>query len=301
MSVEILDKTNTKTPRVILIDENFCLNDSFDIIQTNFKTLLDGLNQIGDSFYAQTVINRYNKNKVKYQEFLTYVTQFSGNWVSATQTYEKYKNVWNNINTPLEVVYPTVININHWGTYENGIITENTAVSLIHIRNMLEWINSRYPISLYGLYKKINVRFYVCGIVEDEFNFKVAYKENCQPGGGGRVCCDGCAPSAAYGSKGCNQSIVNGNRQCANMYDWCPGRGRVSGFVGGVEEVRRGYVDSKDCADGSCQGWGYGYNSSNWKGEDLTLEGRLSGSDNRLLGQQIIKLTLDEAAGKWKR
>ena len=67
MSVEILDKTNTKTPRVILIDENFCLNDSFDIIQTNFKTLLDGLNQMGDSFYAQTVINRYNKNKVKYQ------------------------------------------------------------------------------------------------------------------------------------------------------------------------------------------------------------------------------------------
>jgi hypothetical protein len=310
MSVEILDKTNTKAPRVILIDENYCLNDSFDIIQTNFETLIDALNQIEDSFYAQTVINRYNKNKTKYLEFLTYVSQFSGNWVNAVQTYEKHKNVWNNIYTPLEIVYPAIIDIKTWGSYEDSIITENTAVSLLHINNVLEWVNSRYPIQLYGLYKKINVRVYIYGIVEDNFNFGVSYTENCIPsGGGGRVCCDGCPPSSSYGNKACNHSIVNGVGTCANMYDWCPGRDRVQGFSSSHHGNSRdeqtitakGYANSVNCADGNCQGWGYGYNSNNWKGQQLDLNGRLTGNDNRMLGYQVVKLVFNENLGKWVR
>jgi hypothetical protein len=301
MSVEILDKTNTKAPRVILIDENYCLNDSFDIIQTNFKGLLDSLNQIDNKFFAQTVINRYNRNKSKYQNFLTYVTQFSGNWTDASQTYDKYRNVWNNIYTPLEIVYPSILSLGNWGSYSNGIITENTTVSLINIRQMLEWVNTNYPVHLYGLYKKINVRVYIYDLINDDFNFGVTYKEDCAPrGASGKVCCAGCAITH-YGNKGCNKSIVNGNQQCANMYDWCPGRGNVTGFAEGQVQASRSTSSSNQCAEGSCSGWGLGYNATTWKGEDMNLTGKLTGQDKRLIGHQIINLTLNQNTGKWTR
>lgn len=311
MSVQILDKTNTKAPRVILIDENYCLNDSFDIIQTNFQTLLNALNQLGDTFQGEKIIDRYYKNKEKYQKFLTFVTQFSGNWVSAAGTYKTYKNIWNNLGTPLEIVYPEIIDIGQWGNINtDNTISENVAASLMHTNNILNWVNSRYPVDLYGLYKKINIRIYIQASTVDSFRFKVAYKEMCDPGMGGKVCCDGCPNVAsAYGSHACNHSIVNGHGGCANMYDWCPGRDRVQGFSsrhhGNSRDeqvvIAKGYVHSKECADGSCEGWGQGFNKKNWEGKLLEIDSSLSGNDNRIIGTQILKLQLNETNLKWEK
>ena len=144
MSVQILDKSNTKSPNMILIDENYCLNDSFDIIQQNFKFLIESLNNLdGDNLYAQTVINRYNKNKIKYQQFLTLVSQFSANWTEAIRVYERNINIWNNIYTPLEVVYPLIIEITSWGDYVAGVVYENSTISHAIVETMSNWINSK--------------------------------------------------------------------------------------------------------------------------------------------------------------
>lgn len=310
MSVQILDKSNSKAPRVMLIDENYCLNDSFDIIQQNFNVLLDSLNSLSNNnVYAQAVLNRYNKNKAKYQQFLTYVSQFSSNWIEATQVYTRNINIWNNIYTPLEVVFPAIVNIGAWGTYNNGNITENSTISQAAVNSMQIWINSKYPVEIYGIYQKLNLRFYLEDVVQDVLNFEAQYLENCDPGGGGTVCCDGCDFKASYGNKGCNHSIVNGRGQCANMYDWCPGRDKVQGFSNthwGSErndqvKVPKGFINSKNCADGSCVGWGYGYDTTNWKGQLLKLNGSLTGSDNRLIGAQIINFIIDSTTNKWIR
>lgn len=317
MSVEILDKTNLRAPRIILIDENYCLNNSFDIIQTNFKTLLDGLNQTEDDFYARTVIDRYNKNKVKYQNFLTYVTQFSANWMDTVKTYETYKNVWDNVNMALEVAYPTIIDIQQWGSYSNYRIVENTGTSYIHIQNILQWANSKFVNQNYQMYQKMNVKVYFYQKKQNTFLFDAKYKENCEVSGGSiEICCDGCSGKFDYGHKGCNKSIVKGRTTCANMFDWCPVRegsgnfgSKVTGFAkekGGKAsksniKVQKDIISTSQCASGNCRGWGRGFNAGNWSGQELKLNGSLSGDDIILLGYQNVILNLNQTTLKWQR
>lgn len=335
MSVQILNKANTKSPNVILIDENYCLKDSFDIIQTNFKTLIGALNNLGsDNFYAQTVIDRYNKNKIKYQQFLTMVSQFSSNWTDALQTYGKNINIWNNVYTPLEIVYPVIVPVSDWGQYIGTTITENPAISVSKINEMTIWINSKFPPALYDIYKKINMAVYFKGSFGVSLKFDVSYAENCAPASNtSKVCCEICPPR--FPSKGCNHSVIGGRPACANMYDWCPGSGgNVEGFYAGPKldatktvttkdkngkkhtkvqevyvsradqvQVAKGivYESAEKCVEGSCKGWGLGYDKAKWTGGLLNVQGSLAENDSRLIGFKTINFVLDLTTNKWIR
>jgi hypothetical protein len=294
MISELLEINNKKCPDIILIDENYCLNDSFDIMQENFTILLNKLNEAdSNSDEREIIINRYEKGKEKYQKFLTYVNQFSGNWLSAVQTFNTYKDFWRIKNTPLEIVYSGLIDIKQWGSYNKGVISEDTFQSSKTLLNILKWINAKYPYGEYGVYEKLNLNIYIKSDVTDTLDVDVYYDEDCEAGGGkATVCCSGCNNWGGLGHKGCNKSIVNGHKQCANMYDWCPGTsGRVTGFAGGGGS--KGINSSSNCATGSCLGWGEGFNSKNWKPQRLSISHTIKEPDTNytvLLG--AVKITL---------
>lgn len=293
---ELINVVNYKCPDIILIDENYCLNNSFDIIQNNFKNLLEKVNVSDDIIKEREVIyNRYLKNKEKYDKLLSYVTQFSGNWVIAEQTYNTYKNIWSLKDAPIEVVYPGIVDIENWGVYEEGVITEQTSKSDKVLPLILNWVNSKYPEGLYGVYEKINLRIYFRDFFFDTMKFSASYEENCEAGGGqATVCCTGCTNWSGLGHKGCNKSIINGRKNCGNMYEWCPGTsGRVTGFAGGSVTRAKGINNSANCATGSCLGWGEDFNKTQWKGKVLEVTQIFKEPDtidNILLGHQIIKL-----------
>ena len=325
MSVQVLNDTNNKAPRIILIDENYCLNNSFDIIKENFDVLIEALNSLDENnVYFDAVLNRYNKNKTKYLEFMSYVVQFSADWIGTNETYIRNKNIWNNVySTPLEFIYPTIIDISDLGTYKDGIITEVSNSSKKTEENVLNWVNSKYPPKLFSAYTAINMRFFVDTETKDELTFSANYTETCDTHGKSRqVCCDQhCKPK--YGYRGCNMAIVDGHKQCANVFDWCPGTGEnVEGFAGhrfggrGVwldddddgNEIKKSIKTAKECKDGSCVGWAKDSNRKKWKNRKLELSGKLSGTDRRLLGTFMMEFILTDtdpdvpdSDKKWKR
>ena len=310
MSVQILNNSNDKAPRIILIDENYCLNNSFDIIKKNFEVLIGALNTLdSDNVYFDAVLSRYAKNKEKYQNFMSYVVQFSADWVGANETYLRNKNIWNNVySAPLEFVYPTIVDISNWGTYKDGVIREVSTSSSKTAENMVNWVNSKYPPKMFSAYTAINMRFYLDTETTDVLSFEASYSENCNTHGKSQqVCCDShCKPK--YGYRGCNKAIVDGHHQCANVFDWCPGTSEIVEGFGGTtfvnrynwmlddeegNEIKKSIKTPKKCQDGSCVGWGQGTNKKKWKNKKLELSGRLTGTDRRMLGSAIIEFELE--------
>jgi len=294
-------EANKKCPDIILIDENYCLNDSFDIIQKNFTFLLEKLRSSeSSSEESQIIYDRYEDNKEKYQKFLTYVNQFSGNWLAAVQTFNTYKDFWRLKNAPLEVLYPVIIDISQWGTHDKGVIQEDTLKSQQTIEKVLKWANSVFLMKDFGIYENLNIRVYISATRSSSLEFKCYYDEECEAAGGSaRICCEGCNSWSYLGYKGCNKSVVKGHQQCANMYEWCPGTsGKVTGFVGGTRKGNKGITNSESCVEGSCVGWASDSDKNSWRGRRLEIEQKILSPQTdytETIGSVLIKIKKTDA------
>ena len=271
-----MDIVDPNCQDIVLISEDYCLDKSFDIIQKNFEVLTTKLeNKQKEVDLYKILREKYSKNKQKYEKFLTFVNQFSGNLLDVYYVFEKYRNIWSIINTPMEIVYPSIISLNNWGEFDkkNGILTK-TLASQNTQKEILEWTNYKFEYSLYGLYEFLNVRVYIDTSLPFNFSLNAEYDELCLANGGTKtVCCRGCG----FGSdnKGCNRMGPKGTHVCGNMYDYCPSGNH-----------------STNCATGQCTGSG---NKKLQINKTITLP-----NDTYLLGSNVLKLKVNKNTKLWE-
>jgi hypothetical protein len=280
---------NLLTPdcqNALLISDDFCLSKSFEIIENNFDLFSNELN-LNDEQYKKYVIlkERFENNKDKYRKFLTFVNQFSASLEDIQSTYNFYKDTWEANKTPIELLYPNLISVNLWGSFDEktGKILENTTTSTFVVNQIKNWINTKYPPNSFYLYKKFVVLLYFQKNIPADFKFSATFKEDCDcQGGTSVVCCSG--PANHGGSRGCNKMPVG--PRCGNMFILCPAATLVN----------------KNCTVGSCKGWGSGFNAQSWKGKTLSIDRKItSPNNNYFIGFSKITFSLNINTNTWER
>jgi hypothetical protein len=280
------DLLNTTCQKAILISENFCLDKSFDIIKQNFDVFAKDLGMSDDQFQRfEILLDRYEKNKNKYRKFLTFVSQFSASLEDVQRTYNRYKNIWSIVSTPMEIIYPTILPVEKWGSFnvKTGIINENFSISNTEVTKIENWVNNKFPEQEYGIYKNISIRVYFYFEKPVSYKMSASFIEKCYAGGGSsKVCCTGCSNFGGYA--GCNRPGPGGNI-CGNMYDWCPAP----------------YYNSTNCNTGSCKGWEKGQDKKTWKEKKLAISREIIfPNDKFFIGYQILRLQINNN-NVWKR
>jgi hypothetical protein len=233
----------------------------------------------------EILLDKYEKNKDKYLKFLTFVSQFSASLENIQKTYDAYKNIWSIISTPLEIIYPALVPINNWGTFDikTGNITEDIILSRNEVSKIVSWVNDKFPEQEYGTYKNISIRVYFYMEIAVPYKMSASFVEECYAGGAStQVCCNGCGISR--GHQGCNRMGPDG-KTCGNMYNWCPGP----------------FFNSTNCASGSCKGWELGQNRNTWKSTRLSISRTITFPNDRFfIGYRTLRLRINNR-NVWER
>jgi hypothetical protein len=272
-----MDLLNTSCQDIVLISEDYCLDKSFDIIFKNFDILSSKLESKQKEVDLYKILKeKYNKNKEKYNKFLTFVDQFSSSLLDVMSAFNTNRDLWSIVNTPMEVIYPTIIYLEDWGTFnqKDGVLTKTTASSNTQ-KHIEEWINYKFPYGQYGIYEKLNVRIYIQTKIPFTFSFKAEFNEACAASGGTMtICCKPC--DMGNDSKGCNRMGPKGSHVCGNMYDYCPSASH-----------------SSHCANGQCVGTG---------GKKLEINRKITlPDDSYLLGNDLLKFEVNETTLLWQK
>lgn len=223
------DLLNTSCQNAILISDDYCLDKSFDIIDKNLQRISQDLESSSFDIDKFVILKeRYEKKKDLYNKFLTFTRQFSSRLISVQKTYDSYKDIWNSTSTPFEVIYPEILEVSEWGTFNkgNGILLENKTTSKKAVDNISKWINDKFPEQRYGIYKNITINVFIYTDIPNNFTFESTYNETCGMPTVGTVGCDG-GYRPSLGHHGCNRMGTDGNgrpngrHSCGNLYDWC--------------------------------------------------------------------------------
>lgn len=161
------EKTNESCSNIFLIDENICLSDSLDIINTNFINLSSQINNIKKYYKSfESFYTYFENNSSKYFNSYTYLSQFSAKWDSAFETIKKYKNYWDS--SPIYLIYPKLVEFNEWYLYTNVVKD-----------NVVHWIETNFPTKNYCENQLIKISLNLSKAENFEFDFKKSYEEKC--------------------------------------------------------------------------------------------------------------------------
>jgi hypothetical protein len=206
----ILKKTDETCSSVQLIDENACLGNSFEIINSNVNTLVSGINAMVDSLSSWNDIN-----------FLSNFYSISGEMVNTMlniKTIEKYyispytviqnlSSKWNY--KEFSLYYPTIIDFNVY--YINQTIYDDL------IKN---WLTQNFTPNSFGEGQIVNVFLTLNYTNTFSYSFSGSYQENCTPtaNSDNTLSCNGCGGDNR--NAGCNQDAGK-NHWCGNAYAYC--------------------------------------------------------------------------------
>jgi hypothetical protein len=191
------EKINKACSNIFLIDENICLSDSLDIINTNFTNLSTQINNI-EKYYDrfQSFYTFFENNSSKYFNSYTYLNQFSAKWDSAFETIKTYKNYWDS--SPIYLIYPKLIEFNDWYLYTNVVKD-----------NVVHWIETNFPTKDYCENQIIKISLNLSKAEPFDFDFKKSYEEKCTIYNSSTKRCEKCnnAPSKTCCSS--NESCIS--------------------------------------------------------------------------------------------
>jgi len=303
------DLLNTSCQNAILISEDYCLDKSFDIIDKNLQKITQDLESSSFDIEKFVILKqRYDKNKNLYNKFITFTRQFSSRLISTQNTYNNYKTIWENSSTPFEIIFPEIIELSEWGTFNkgNGVLLENKTTSKKVVNDLSKWINDKFPEQKYGIYKNINVNVFVYTDIPNKFNFKAKHKELCDTSyndafllkcGGKCVSGPGCNKMATDGL-----GRPTGGGRCGNLGEFCTNEWIDSkGTYGGVTGTKKAKTTGQ--TTGYCRGWppgqepekAFSANGRPFSGKMLQINSSLECLfDFYLLGYNQIKYTINK-------
>jgi hypothetical protein len=211
-TVSIPEKTNLECSAVYLLDENFCLKNSVDVINNNFYSLSCKLVEIET---AGAVWNQiYTKFQATSSQWLassSHLQEYSDLWSGAYTCVKSLSATWN---TEFSVYYPQIIDLTTF-TSTDGSLNTST---------FLPWLNKNFPASRYSLNQCVSLYFNISQIRPYVWTFYRSFYEPCQVAGSGiNLHCADCYDIQGIRlHRGCNHHGGRaGVKACDNAYDYC--------------------------------------------------------------------------------
>jgi len=210
-----LQKINPSCSNVYLIDENACIADSFEYINSNISSL-------------SANVSNLSKNSTKWDNFYTFVSQYSADIISTTlnvktidetylSPYTTMQDLSSTWNKGFSLYYPQIIEIGKWYNLSgpNNLFTLNCGQDLF----LKNWLNQNFPANSFANNHYIDLFVNLYEDYHFTYKFSASFFEDCIPnsGGGATASCNGC-PDTRYG--GCNHD-EGGRHWCDNAYGYC--------------------------------------------------------------------------------
>jgi hypothetical protein len=205
----LFDKIDQTCSNIFLIDENLCLSNSLNVINSNTASLSGSINFIQNtSDYLNKVYTLFATHSASWIEATTNVVNSSAVWIGDRNTVSSLSATWAN---EFALYYNTMFEIQDW-----NINITNYSTNLI-----LDWLNANFPATDYADNQIVSV--YINLYENYQFDlangFKASYTHDCHvPSGASSVVCKACTRPM----RGCNHHGGKaGSGPCTNAYDGC--------------------------------------------------------------------------------
>jgi hypothetical protein len=173
-TLEIPLKNDNNCSLIYLIDENFCLGDSLQIINNNVESLsasllaLENQSQIWNEIF--TFFSTNTSSWFSNAEIIPYYNEL---WMEAYSMVEKLSGSWSK---QFSMYYPSILSYNEW----YGIKT-NPKWSVYHGSVIPTWLASFLPPRDFLLNQEVNVFIYLYWTENFSVDYTGAYGEPCLP------------------------------------------------------------------------------------------------------------------------
>lgn len=199
-----LNKIQDTCSNVYLIDENLCLSNSYQILNTNFQTLSDALVRL-DFYgnYFSEVYTIFAANSARWSRSLSNWETLSAKWLDAETTVKSVSSSWQK---PVTIIYNKILDLVTY--FSNEASQKNT------IRN---WLNSNIR-QYISEGQELHLNLYLSHSFEFNWNYFKRYYENCVPPRSG---ISGSCPSPGLRGWNCNKTVAPRVRGCADAAAQC--------------------------------------------------------------------------------
>jgi len=220
-------KIQEQCSNIFLLDENLCLGNSYEVINTNIINLSSAINNLQPTIdYFNNYYTYFKENSSKYFEINNNINE----------GYENYNNLVTlvgsnsaNWTRTIGLYYNQMILVSEWNANKFGIGSNYPQ------NKFLTWLNSNFPVQNYTNNQTITL--YVTLYQKAAFNFDVGFKktfnEKCYiPPQTARLSCDTGSCTASSGSS-CNYTSAGGAHACGDPINGC-NKSASGGFSGSV-------------------------------------------------------------------
>lgn len=201
-----LDKIQNTCSNVYLIDENLCLSNSYQILNTNFQTLSNALVNL-DAYgnYFSSIFTLFAANSSRWNRSISNWETLSGVWMDSESKVKSLSSTWQ---TNATVIYSKILSVVNYYANPNSSQTA--------IRN---WLNANF-INYISDNQEIHVNVYLSHSFGFTWRYVKQYYENCIPPQTGTT---GRCPVPRLPGWGCNRTVAAGRAYggCQNATSFC--------------------------------------------------------------------------------
>lgn len=217
--MNIVAKTNPNCSNVFFIDENLCIGNTLNLINSNVKSLssieisLDNQQQGWLSLY-NTFVNYRDSIVTAYSNMVTY----SATWVDFSSTVANLSGDWNK---PFTIFYPQMIKTSTWNGNNKSYWKKYFS----------DWLGNNFSSDNYPQKQKITVGIYIWDAVPVPYSFSRTLNESCTPNCQGQILgCNSANCQTPY--QGCNHHGGKaGVKGCDNVFSYCTTKTNQAGYV----------------------------------------------------------------------
>jgi len=207
---KILKKTDETCSNVELIDENACLGDSYQVINSNMNALVSGVNSLIDSLSSWNnagFLSNFYKISGEMVNTMLNLKTIEDFYISPYTIIENLSSKWNY--KEFSLYYPSILDFTSYNDYQNFYKDE-----------IMSWLNRNFPTEGFGEGQILNLFVTLNYVNTFSYSFSGSYQENCTPtaNSDNTLSCGGCGRDNR--TAGCNLDGPGGH-WCGNPYSRC--------------------------------------------------------------------------------
>jgi hypothetical protein len=188
-----LNKIEETCSNVYLIDENLCLSNSYQILNSNFQTLSNALVEL-DSYgnYFNNIFTIFSSNSARWNKSISNWESLSAKWLDSETTVKSLSSSWQK---PVTIIYSRILDLVAY------FLNESSQKNII--RN---WLNSNIR-QYIAEQQEVHVDLYLSHSFAFTWRYFKKYYENCIPLNTG---IKGSCPVPSLPRWGCNRVVAAG-------------------------------------------------------------------------------------------
>lgn len=223
-----LNKIQDTCSNVYLIDENLCLSNSYQILNSNFQTLSTALVKL-DSFgnYFNNIFTIFATNSARWNRSISNWETLSAKWLDSETVVRSLSSSWQ---MPFTIIYSKILDLVPYFSAET------------FQKNMIQsWLNSNFR-QYISENQEVHVNLYLFHSFNFTWRYFKKYYENCVPPRSGLT---GSCPAPSLPYIQCNRVTAAGK-----VYAWCQNSTAYCNRSATIDSVTLEGIDKLKCSNG---------------------------------------------------